>query len=71
MLDTLSAFLDLKKSFDSVKKDFLLYKVNKMFFSVKSFCENAKTCAKVCLPRHLVFLKEKPSCQQIRYVEET
>ena len=44
-LETFSAFLDLKKAFASVQRDFLLYKLNnigtdgKMYFSIKSLYE--------------------------------
>ena len=72
-LKTFSAFLDLKKAFDSVQRDFLLYKLNnngidgKMYFSIKSLYENIKhvqgstKSLLVCLPRHLVCVKEIPS----------
>ena len=52
-LETFSAFLDLKKAFDSVQRDFLLYKLNnigtdgKMYFSIKSLYENTKACVRV------------------------
>ena len=52
-LHTFAAFLDLKKAFDSIQRDLLLYKLKnigidgKMYFSVKALYKQTKACVRL------------------------
>ena len=63
--DTFAAFIDLRKAFDSVKRNFLLYKIcnygidGKFYFSIKSLYQN--TTASVKLNNYITEWFETPN----------
>ena len=52
-MDTFAAFLDLRKAFDSVQRDFLFYKLRKigingkLYFVIKKIYESPKACVRL------------------------